>query len=73
MMPVMPRNVLESARLLADKVVAGAEPDVEGNREYPESSPRSTATWATRRLRPSPSGRLMSARPSARWCWNVAK
>ena len=46
MMPVMARNVLESARLLAevsrllaDKVVAGAEPDVERTREYAESSP----------------------------------
>jgi len=46
MMPVMARNVLESARLLAavarllaDKVVAGAEPDVARAREYAESSP----------------------------------
>ncbi len=46
MMPVMARNVLESsrllaavARLLADKVVDGAEPDVERTREYAESSP----------------------------------
>ncbi|HSU08052.1 MAG TPA: class II fumarate hydratase [Pseudonocardia sp.] len=46
MMPVMARNVLESARLLAevsrllaDKVVAGAEPDLERTREYAESSP----------------------------------
>ncbi|HVL83459.1 MAG TPA: class II fumarate hydratase [Pseudonocardia sp.] len=46
MMPVMARNVLESARLLAaaarllaDKVVAGAEADVERAREYAESSP----------------------------------
>jgi fumarate hydratase class II len=46
MMPVMARNVLESARLLAaaarllaDKVVAGAEADVERTREYAESSP----------------------------------
>ncbi|MEJ3653737.1 class II fumarate hydratase [Actinomycetes bacterium KLBMP 9759] len=46
MMPVMARNVLESARLLAasarllaDKVVAGATPDVERAREYAESSP----------------------------------
>jgi len=46
MMPVMARNVLESARLLAavarllaDKVIAGAEPDVERAREYAESSP----------------------------------
>jgi fumarate hydratase, class II len=46
MMPVMARNVLESARLLAaaarqlaDKVVAGADADVERAREYAESSP----------------------------------
>ncbi|MFR9801697.1 class II fumarate hydratase [Pseudonocardia sp. RS010] len=46
MMPVMARNVLESARLLsnvarllADKVVAGAEADLERTREYAESSP----------------------------------
>ncbi|HWN33288.1 MAG TPA: class II fumarate hydratase [Pseudonocardia sp.] len=46
MMPVMARNVLESARLLtavsrllADKVVAGAEADVERLREFAESSP----------------------------------
>ncbi|MGH3587261.1 MAG: class II fumarate hydratase, partial [Pseudonocardia sp.] len=46
MMPVMARNLLESARLLAaaarvlaDKVVAGAEADVERTREYAESSP----------------------------------
>jgi fumarate hydratase class II len=46
MMPVMARNVLESARLLAnvsrllaDKVVDGAEADVERTREYAESSP----------------------------------
>jgi fumarate hydratase class II len=46
MMPVMARNVLESARLLAavarllaDKVVVGAEPDVARAREYAESSP----------------------------------
>ncbi|MGW0523093.1 class II fumarate hydratase [Crossiella sp. NPDC003009] len=46
MMPVMARNVLESARLLgavarllADKVVIGAEPDVDRLREYAESSP----------------------------------
>ncbi len=45
MMPVMARNVLESARLLAnaarllaDKVVDGAEADVERTREYAESS-----------------------------------
>ncbi|MBP2476399.1 fumarate hydratase class II [Crossiella equi] len=46
MMPVMARNVLESARLLAavarllaDKVLVGAEPDVARMREYAESSP----------------------------------
>ena len=46
MMPVTARNVLESARLLAnvarllaDKVVDGAEADVERTREYAESSP----------------------------------
>ncbi len=46
MMPVMARNLLESARLLAatarllaDKVVAGAEADIERTREYAESSP----------------------------------
>jgi fumarate hydratase class II len=46
MMPVMARNVLESARLLtavsqllADKVVAGAEADVGRLREFAESSP----------------------------------
>jgi fumarate hydratase class II len=46
MMPVMARNVLESARLLAaaarllaDKVVEGAQADVERCREYAESSP----------------------------------
>jgi fumarate hydratase class II len=46
MMPVMARNVLESARLLAnaarllaDKVVDGAEADLERTREYAESSP----------------------------------
>ncbi|GGM69104.1 fumarate hydratase class II [Longimycelium tulufanense] len=46
MMPVMARNVLEScrllaavARLLADKVLAGAEPNVERARELAESSP----------------------------------
>ncbi|MCK2237127.1 MULTISPECIES: class II fumarate hydratase [unclassified Crossiella] len=46
MMPVMARNVLESARLLgavarllADKVIVGAEPDVARLREYAESSP----------------------------------
>jgi fumarate hydratase, class II len=46
MMPVMARNVLESARLLAavsrllaDKVVEGAEADLERTREYAESSP----------------------------------
>ncbi|MGD9990215.1 class II fumarate hydratase [Pseudonocardia sp.] len=46
MMPVMARNVLESARLLAavarllaDKVVDGAQADVDRTREYAESSP----------------------------------
>jgi fumarate hydratase class II len=46
MMPVMARNLLESARLLAaaarvlaDKVVDGAEADVERTRELAESSP----------------------------------
>ncbi|MFZ0119766.1 MAG: class II fumarate hydratase [Pseudonocardiaceae bacterium] len=46
MMPVMARNVLESARLLAaaarllaNKVVEGAQADVERCREYAESSP----------------------------------
>jgi fumarate hydratase class II len=46
MMPVMARNVLESARLLAaaarllaDKVVEGAEADVQRCRQYAESSP----------------------------------
>ncbi|MDN5860365.1 MAG: aspartate ammonia-lyase, partial [Pseudonocardia sp.] len=46
MMPVMARNLLESARLLAgaarllaDKVVDGAEADVERTREFAESSP----------------------------------
>ena len=46
MMPVMARNVLESARLLAaaarllaDRVVAGATADVDRCREYAESSP----------------------------------
>lgn len=46
MMPVMARNLLESARLLAaaarvlaDKVVDGAEPDLERTRELAESSP----------------------------------
>ena len=46
MMPVMARNVLESARLLAasarllaDKVVAGAQANVDRAREYAESSP----------------------------------
>ncbi|MGH3785881.1 MAG: class II fumarate hydratase [Pseudonocardiaceae bacterium] len=46
MMPVMARNVLESARLLAaaarllaDKVVEDAEADVQRCREYAESSP----------------------------------
>jgi fumarate hydratase class II len=46
MMPVMARNVLESARLLAaaarllaDKVVEGTQADVQRCREYAESSP----------------------------------
>ncbi len=46
MMPVMARNILESARLLAatarllaDKVLQGTEPDVARAREYAESSP----------------------------------
>ncbi|QFZ16703.1 class II fumarate hydratase [Saccharothrix syringae] len=46
MLPVIARNVLEScrllaavARLLADKVLVGAEPQVERMREYAESSP----------------------------------
>ncbi|MEV4318721.1 class II fumarate hydratase [Actinocrispum sp. NPDC049592] len=46
MLPVIARNVLESAkliaavaRLLADKVVAGMEPDAARAREYAESSP----------------------------------
>ncbi|HEY3259258.1 MAG TPA: class II fumarate hydratase [Pseudonocardiaceae bacterium] len=46
MMPVMARNVLEScrllaavARLLAEKVIDGARPDVQRCREYAESSP----------------------------------
>jgi fumarate hydratase class II len=46
MMPVMARNVLESARLLAavarlfaDKVIDGAEADTDRMREYAESSP----------------------------------
>ncbi len=46
MMPVMARNVLESARLLAavarllaDKVIAGAEADADRMREFAESSP----------------------------------
>ncbi|MFN2495461.1 MAG: class II fumarate hydratase [Pseudonocardiaceae bacterium] len=46
MMPVMARNLLESARLLAaaarllaDRVVDGIEPDVQRCREYAESSP----------------------------------
>ncbi|MET0134790.1 MAG: class II fumarate hydratase [Kibdelosporangium sp.] len=46
MLPVIARNVLESARLtaavcrlLADKVLAGAEADVDRAREYAESSP----------------------------------
>ncbi|MCE6994483.1 class II fumarate hydratase [Saccharothrix sp. S26] len=46
MLPVIARNVLESARLLAavarllaDKVLTGAEPQVDRMREYAESSP----------------------------------
>jgi fumarate hydratase, class II len=46
MLPVIARNVLESARLigavarlLADKVLAGTEADVNRTREYAESSP----------------------------------
>jgi fumarate hydratase class II len=46
MLPVIARNVLESARLiaavarlLADKVIAGAEPNAQRLREYAESSP----------------------------------
>ncbi|MEV6606978.1 class II fumarate hydratase [Kutzneria sp. NPDC051319] len=46
MLPVIARNVLESARLLAavarllaDKVIAGAVPDADRMREYAESSP----------------------------------
>ncbi|KOV76720.1 class II fumarate hydratase [Nocardia sp. NRRL S-836] len=46
MLPVIARNVLESARLLAavarllaDKVLAGAEPQTDRMREYAESSP----------------------------------
>jgi fumarate hydratase class II len=46
MLPVIARNVLESARLitavatlLADKVIAGAVPNVDRLREYAESSP----------------------------------
>jgi fumarate hydratase class II len=46
MLPVIARNVLESAtllanvaKLLADKVIAGATPNVERQREYAESSP----------------------------------
>ncbi|GAA3872480.1 class II fumarate hydratase [Saccharothrix violaceirubra] len=46
MLPVIARNVLESARLLsavarllADKVLTGAEPQVDRLREYAESSP----------------------------------
>jgi fumarate hydratase class II len=46
MMPVMARDVLESARLLtsvsrllADKVLSGTEPDADRMREYAESSP----------------------------------
>src|SRR5207245_11291769 len=46
MLPVIARNVLESARLLssvarllADKVIEGAQPNVDRLREYAESSP----------------------------------
>jgi len=46
MLPVIARNLLESARLLAavarllaDRVIAGAEPDVDRLREHAESSP----------------------------------
>jgi fumarate hydratase class II len=46
MLPVIARNVLESARLLAavsrllaDKVIAGAVADTDRQREYAESSP----------------------------------
>lgn len=46
MLPVIARNVLESAtllanvaKLLADKVIAGARPDADRQREYAESSP----------------------------------
>jgi fumarate hydratase class II len=46
MLPVIARNILESARLiaavstlLADKVIAGATPNAERQREYAESSP----------------------------------
>jgi fumarate hydratase, class II len=46
MLPVIARNTLESARLLtavsrllADKVIAGAVPNVDRQREYAESSP----------------------------------
>lgn len=46
MLPVIARNVLESAQLiaaaatlLADKVIAGAVPNVDRQREYAESSP----------------------------------
>ncbi|NUS64162.1 MAG: class II fumarate hydratase [Saccharothrix sp.] len=46
MLPVIARNVLESARLLAavarllaDKVLTGAEPQIDRMREYAESSP----------------------------------
>jgi fumarate hydratase, class II len=56
MMPVMARNLLESARLLAaaarllaDKVVEGAEADVARCREYAESSP-AIVTPLTRHL-----------------------
>jgi fumarate hydratase class II len=46
MIPVMGRNLLEScrllassSRLLADRVIAGAEPDIARTRQYAESSP----------------------------------
>ena len=56
MLPVIARNILESARLLAavatllaDKVIAGATPNVDRLREYAESSP-SIVTPLTRYL-----------------------
>ena len=56
MLPVMARNVLESvrllangSRLLADRVVAGLEPDAERMRAYAESSP-SIATPLNRHI-----------------------